>query len=404
MADTIKCTNCGGNLKFDPETQKLSCAFCGAVFNPSLFEDAVKELETQAPAGVEAQAPQAAVQQQAPVQQADPAQAQTQAPQAQPAAEVNTEVSEAIGPSEQAQTAQPGAGSNGEQIEFVCNSCGARVVTDRNTSATFCAFCGSPALVGQRLTNEFRPQYMIPFKVSREKAEAAFLKWAGGGKWTPFGFVSKKNVSKLTGLYVPFWLFNIKAHIDIEASAEDVTYSGDYRTTKYYEVTRQGDVEWKNIPLDGETRIDDKLMEAIEPFEFERMIPYDYNYIPGFYADRYDQDAQALAKRATDRGISGMDAVIKASIGKKYDHHRIKKNRSAITSMAANYALLPVWFMAYKYHNKMYYFAMNGQTGEVAGKVPVSTVKKTGFFFVVLAIAAVIARLILGIFMRGIWG
>ena len=61
MADTIKCTNCGGNLKFDPETQKLSCAFCGAVFDPSLFEDAVKELETQAPAGVEAQAPQAAV-------------------------------------------------------------------------------------------------------------------------------------------------------------------------------------------------------------------------------------------------------------------------------------------------------------------------------------------------------
>ena len=99
-----------------------------------------------------------------------------------------------------------------------------------------------------------------------------------------------------------------------------------------------------------------------------------------------------------------MDGVIKDSIGKQYDRHRIKKNRSTITAMEANYALLPVWFMAYKYHNKMYYFTMNGQTGEVAGQVPVSTVKKTGFFFVALAIAAVIARLILGIFMRGIWG
>ena len=385
MADTIKCTNCGANLKFDPATQKLSCAFCGATFDPSLFEDQVNELTMEQAQPV----PQPASQE--PVQ-------------AQPAEEVITEVSESIGPSEQMQTGAAPASNQGEQIEFVCNSCGARVVTDRNTSATFCAFCGSPALVGQRLTNEFKPQYMIPFKVSRDKAEKAFMKWAGGGKWTPFGFVSKKNISKLTGLYVPFWLFNIKAHIDIEASAEDISYSGEYRTTKYYEVTRKGDVEWKNIPLDGETRIDDKLMEAIEPFDFEKLIPYDYNYIPGFYADKYDQDAQALAKRATDRGISGMDAVIKESIGKKYDRHRIKKNNSTITSMAANYALLPVWFMAYKYHNKMYYFAMNGQTGEVAGKVPVSTVKMTGFFFVVLAIAAVIARLILGIYMRGIWG
>ncbi len=389
MADTIKCPNCGSNLKFDPESQKLGCDFCGASFDPSLFQDEVSELTAE-----EYKAEETAAQAQ-PVSQ--PA-----ASAAQPQPEVTTEVSEAIGPSEQGGTAQ--APQQGEQIEFICNSCGARVVTDRNTSATFCAFCGSPALVGQRLTNEFKPQYMIPFKVSRQKAEKAFMKWAGGGRWTPFGFVSKKNITKLTGLYVPFWLFNIKAHIDVEASAEDISYSGEYRTTKYYKVTRQGDVEWKNIPLDGETRIDDKLMEAIEPFNFEKLIPYDYNYIPGFYADRYDQDAQALAIRATNRGISGMDEVIKTSIGKKYDHHRIKRNGSTITSMAANYALLPVWFMAYKYHNKMYYFAMNGQTGEVAGKVPVSTVKKTGFFFIALAVAAVIARLILGIFMRGIWG
>ena len=315
MADTIKCPNCGSNLKFNPEIQKLGCDFCGASFDPSLFNSAVDELvkENTAP-----------VMEQQPVQAQPEAPAQQPQQYQQPQEEIVTEVSEAIGPSEQA--AQTAPSHMEEQVEFVCNSCGARVVTDKNTSATFCAFCGSPALVGQRLTNEFKPQYMIPFKVSREKAEQAFMKWAGGGKWTPFGFVSKKNITKLTGLYVPFWLFNIKAHIDIEASAEDISYSGEYRTTKYYQVTRQGDAEWKNIPLDGETRIDDKLMEAIEPFNFEKLIPYDYDYIPGFYADRYDQDAQALAKRATDRGISGIDDIIKSSIGKKYDRHRITKN------------------------------------------------------------------------------
>ena len=364
MADTIKCPNCGSNLTLNADTQKLECPNCGSAFNTDELENiTVKELEEPVAAEPVAAAPAEAVE------------------------------------TEQVQTeSDPG------QTEFICNSCGAKLVTDAHTAATFCAFCGSPALVGKRLTEEFKPQYMIPFKYSRQSAEEAFINWAGKGKWTPFGFVSKENVKKLTGLYVPFWLFNIKSHIDIEASAQDISYSGDKIITSYYDVVRQGDAEWKNVPLDGETRIDDKLMEAIEPFEFSKMIPYDYDYIPGFYADRYDQDAQALAKRATDRGIAGMDQVIKNSIGKKYDKYKITKNRSMITSMAANYALLPVWFMAYKYHNKMYYFAMNGQTGEVAGQVPVSCVKKTAVFFIILAIAAVIARFALGIFMRGIWG
>lgn len=393
MADTIKCPNCGSNLIFKPEFQKLSCDFCGAAFDPSLFEDKVNELVEDQPQPQTQQTTQNAVQ--------TPSGEQSQT---QPAEDVVTEVSEAIGPSGQEASGTSSASNETEQVEFVCNSCGARVVTDKNTSATFCAFCGSPAMVGQRLTNEFRPQYMIPFKVSREQAERAFLKWAGGGKWTPFGFVSKNSISKLTGLYVPFWLFDIDAHIDVEASAEDIYYSGNTRTTKYFEITRSGDVKWKSIPLDGETRIDDKLMEAIEPFDYKKMIPYDYNYLAGFYADRYDQNAKDLAARATTRGMSAMDEVIKSSVGYGYDRHRITRNSSYIKSMNANYALLPVWFMAYKYHNKMYYFVMNGQTAEVAGKIPVSTVKKTGFFFIVLSIVAVIARLLLGVFMRGVWG
>ena len=83
---------------------------------------------------------------------------------------------------------------------------------------------------------------------------------------------------------------------------------------------------------------------------------------------------------------------------------RITKNLSRIDTMEANYALLPVWFLSYKYRNKYYYFAMNGQTGEVAGQLPVSPVKKVMVFFIVLAILAVITRFILGIIMRGFWG
>ena len=366
MADTIKCPNCGSNLTLNADTQKLECPNCGSSFDAAELSNlSVGELEAKK------------------AEPTDPAQDVQSA-----AGQVQTED----------QQGQP------EQTEFVCNSCGAKIITDAHTAATFCAFCGSPALVGKRLTEQFQPQYMIPFKYSRKSAEEAFFKWAGKGKWTPFGFASKKSVEKMTGLYVPFWLFNINATIDAEGTGTKSHYSGDDEIVETFSFERHGQLSWNHVPLDGETRIDDELMEAIEPFDFNALIPYDYKYLPGFYADRYDQSPQDLAARATKRAMNGIDSQLKGSLKGVFDRFTIKKNLSKIDSMEANYALLPVWFLSYKYRNKYYYFAMNGQTGEVAGKIPVSPVKKIMFFFIVLGILAVITRFVLGMIMRGFWG
>jgi len=358
MADTIKCPNCGSNLTLNADIQKLECPNCGSSFDPAaLGTITVEELEAK---------------------KAEPS-----------------------GPEQQN---QPGDEPAPEQVEFVCNSCGAKLVTDAHTAATFCAFCGSPALVGKRLTEQFQPQYMIPFKYSRKSAEEAFIKWAGKGKWTPFGFVSKKNVQKMTGLYVPFWLFNIKATLNASGTGRKIHYRGNDEVIETFSFERHADLNWNYVPLDGETRIDDELMEAIEPFNFKALMPYDYRYLPGFYADRYDLSPQDLSARATKRASNGVDTALKGSLKGIFDDYTIKSNKSTIDSMEANYALLPVWFLSYKYRNKYYYFAMNGQTGEVAGQVPVSPVKKLMFFFIVLGILAVITRFVLGLIMRGFWG
>ena len=364
MADTIKCPNCGSNLTLNADTQMLDCPNCGSSFDPASLAIAVEELEAK---------------------KAEP---------------------ESFAPEADQTVNQDNTAARGipEQTEFVCNACGAKLVTDSHTAATFCAFCGSPALVGKRLTEQFQPQYMIPFKYSRSSAENAFIKWAGKGKWTPFGFVSKKNVQKMTGLYVPFWLFNIQATIDASGTGDKIHYSGNDEIIDTYNFNRHAKLSWNHVPLDGETRIDDALMEAIEPFDFNALIPYDYRYLPGFYADRYDQSPQDLAGRATKRGMDGIDKALKGSLKGTFDRYRISKNESKIDTMEANYALLPVWFLSYKYRNKYYYFAMNGQTGEVAGQIPVSPVKKMMFFFIVLGILAVITRFVLGLIMRGFWG
>ena len=102
MADTIKCPNCGSNLKFDPESQKLGCDFCGATFDPSLFEDNVTEL-TADEAQVKAQQPEAPE-----METAAPETVQTQ-----PAEEVSTEVSEAIGAGLSCSCSSDGATTDG---------------------------------------------------------------------------------------------------------------------------------------------------------------------------------------------------------------------------------------------------------------------------------------------------
>ena len=148
-----------------------------------------------------------------------------------------------------------------------------------------------------------------------------------------------------------------------------------------------------NVPLDGETRIDDALMEAIEPFDFRALMPYDYRYLPGFYADRYDQTPQDLSGRATKRGIDGINQALNSSLKGTYDRFTIKENLSRIDSMEANYALLPVWFLSYKYRNKYYYFAMNGCTGEVCGKLPIDKKKLLGKAALIAALVFAVACL-----------
>lgn len=380
MADTIKCPHCAANLKFAAGAQKLQCPFCGGEFAIDEIESHVAELETKVKPSEEPKAVET-----------DTKTAQPEAAETDPENTIKMEHLEAI----------EGQGeSAADNVEFICNSCGGKILSDASTSASFCPFCGSPALIGQRLSGEFTPKYIIPFKYDREAAEAAFIKWCKGGKYTPVKFVSKQNIAKLTGLYVPFWLFDVAGKVHIEGTAQTSRTSGDYTVITDYAYTLNGNIDWQKVPFDGETRIDDALMEAIEPFNYKEMVPYDYKYLPGFFADRYDQSEEQLNKRAKDTCHKYLNQEV-ANKFKRYDSHKKIVNNSTLTPVKAEYALLPVWFMQYKYLGKSYYFAMNGQTGEVAGKAPVSKVKQTMFFSVTLAICSVIARFIIGLIMGG---
>lgn len=355
MAGTVKCPSCSGNLVFDPEQQKLVCEFCGNSYDP-------KDVEADEEANSSRE---------------------------EEAIEVQDEKGEE------------------EMQEFICSSCGASVVTDFSTSATFCSFCGSPAIVGQKMTSKFRPEYIIPFKIGKDRAKELFLKWCGGGRMTPVSFVSEKNLEKLTGLYVPYWLFDSRNFMNRAGYGTEVIKKAEFGTvyiyTNEYQLTKSGYYDWKNIPLDGETKLDDKLMEAIEPYNFDEMVKFDYKYIPGFFANRYDLKKEDLEERARTRVKTYMDQEYRRGT-EHFKKFETKLHRDKEESFEGHYALLPVWFMNYRYLGKQYFFAMNGQTGEVAGIVPKSIVKSIILAALILGVSAVIVKIIVGMILGGFLG
>jgi len=342
MADTIKCPNCGSNIVFDADHQKLTCGSCGTVLDVKDIDTVLEGLQSS---------------------------------------NLNDE----------------------NVVEYVCNSCGAKVVTDKNTSASFCAFCGSPALIGQKLSHEFEPQYIIPFKFGRDNAVEKFLDWCKGGRMTPFGFVSDMNIEKLTGLYVPYWLSDYETYVNIEGKG--IRYITERDGTRYKEsrkLIREVTYTWNNVPFDAEKNIDDALMEAIEPFDFDELISFDYKYLPGFFADSYDLTADDLKDRIEKLHKEYSDEEMKIITD---PYHTIEYDElEKKLSHKEKYALLPVWFLNYRYLDKTYTFIMNGQTGEVAGIPPVSLVKRIVMGVGILALLAIIVKAITSLILWGVVG
>ncbi|MBP1559787.1 MAG: hypothetical protein J6C96_00885 [Oscillospiraceae bacterium] len=261
---------------------------------------------------------------------------------------------------------------------YICESCGAEIVADENTAASFCHYCHNAVTLKGRVSGALQPELIIPFKYSRDLAENAFRQWCAKKWFLPGDFTSKGQLEKMVGLYVPFWLADcdIDAAMNCDATIVTSHRSGDYRIThtKVFSVERAAKMDYMGVPADGSKKLDDKLMDAVEPFNYKEFVPFSMNYFSGFYADKYDVDKAAALPRIKARIESGAEQVLRDSI-RGYTSVSTKYKNVRITKTKWHYAMLPVWFMTYIHGGKKYFFALNGQTGKIAGIPPVSGAK-----------------------------
>lgn len=282
---------------------------------------------------------------------------------------------------------------------FQCPTCGGEIVTDEHTAATFCPFCDNPTIMPARVSGGLKPDGVIPFKTSKEDAKAAFLNLCKGKPLLPKFFTEDQRLEKITGMYVPFWLYDCSGEMDGCYKATRVHHWSDvhynYTRTEHFLLNRSADAAFTGIPMDGSTKMEDTFMESIEPYDYSQVEDFDMAYLTGFLADKYDVESKAGEPRIRQRVSTSLEDLIQPTLV-GYSTVIPTRKHVNVRHGQIRYVLMPVWVLNTRYKDKLYTFAMNGQTGKITGTLPICP-KRTAAWFAGLtaAFTAVSALLML---------
>ena len=277
---------------------------------------------------------------------------------------------------------------------FHCSSCGAELLTDEYTAATFCSFCGSPALVEERLTGEKRPTLIIPFKINREQAMEKYRSWTKRGILTPKKFSSSQTLETISGMYVPYWLYDYDANVSMGAHGTKVNVTRkedtEYIYTRHYDIYRNVTTQFDRVPQDASEKMVDSIMEQLEPFHYEDMTTFELPYLSGFLAEKYNYTGEQLQPKVEER-VNQFATDITRSTIQGYSSVAVTYSNTNLSKIDMVYAMFPVWTLNYTYRGKLYTLTMNGQTGKMVGTLPISPKK----VFAIWGIGSVVCFLLL---------
>lgn len=339
-----KCPCCDGAIAFDPGLQKMKCPYCDTEFEMetlAAYDDSLKEEQEDAMSW-----------------------------EASPAVQLEDGVR-----------------------AYVCQSCGGQILGDDQTAATACPYCGNPVVMMEQFSGVLKPDLVIPFKLDKKAAIAALKKHYEGKRLLPKVFKDENHLKEIQGIYVPVWLFDAGAEADVRYKATQIRVWNDsrynYTQTNHYAVSRSGQLQFTRIPVDGSSKMDNTMMESLEPYDPSGAVDFQTAYLAGYLADKYDEDAEFCVPRANERvKRTTEEAFADTAIG--YSSLIPVHSSVRLSKGKTRYALYPVWLMNTKWNGKTYTFAMNGQTGKFVGDLPMDKgIYKKWLFGITAAVSAV---------------
>lgn len=179
-----QCPSCMGPLHFEGADGKLHCDYCGGAFTPAEVEAAYAAKQQKADAKAENDTERAEAGERSDFERMGDEAAGATSVLTNETISAAKEVSASASDPIQAYLSR--ASWNEDEREgmrsFTCSSCGAAVTVDATTAVSECPYCGNPAVVPGTFSNEAKPDFIIPFKVSKEEATSALTSYYKGKK------------------------------------------------------------------------------------------------------------------------------------------------------------------------------------------------------------------------------
>jgi DNA-directed RNA polymerase subunit RPC12/RpoP len=340
---TYKCPNCNAGLIFNPEKKQFFCEYCNSEFTES-------ELSMRAP-------------------------------KEDASGEENESDDEFVS----------------HMSVYSCPTCGAEIMSDDTTAATFCVYCHHPVILSGRLTGNIKPEQVIPFAFDKKTVKEHFSKWVKKRRFIKEDFYSASQMEKLCGVYFPFWIVYGRADAGMQATGKTkrVWRSGEteYTETKVYEVIRNGEMAFSDITIKALNKDSAKMLNGIYPYDTNGLKHFSMAYLSGFLAEKRNVERENAAPEAYSIIRQSGEKLLRDTIS---GYTSLDVRHLAVTPVNEywRYALMPAWLLTYAYNGKKFYFAMNGQTGKVAGRVPVSRRKLITLFAAVAGLTSAVMILV----------
>ncbi len=356
------CKNCGAMLYWDTDANCLKCQYCGSSYDPSEFEDQT-------------------------------AQSDGTDHESEKESESQEESFEEAGQEE-------GYQPNEEDMSlYHCKTCGGEVITLKTTMATICPYCGEAISITSKSVGKFRPKKCIPFRINKREITEKYKEYVSSSKYTPKQFKEDSVIEKIQGLFVPYYLNSMKMDVENrfqgETTSRTTTASEIITTHRIYELILRAEGTFENIPTDASKKLDNAMMDSLEPFPYEKCKEYNPAYMAGFLAEQADVEQTECEERSKARATESMTAKARSA----FSRYTLTSPKMSVetTQYSSEYVMLPVWLLNVDYHGQKYQFAINGETGKIVGKIPIDKKKlainggiRFLLFDILLAIVAII--------------
>ena len=251
-----------------------------------------------------------------------------------------------------------------ENYIYTCSECGGEIVIHGSEASTKCVFCGNANVVFSRVSKEKMPDLIIPFSVTKEQALNAIREKIAHSLFVPTE-IKNFQPEDVRGIYLPYWV--VETEFEGSCLISSKVSSGKSSETIY--TGRRGNFSMKNFPVDGCAILSNESSARLEPFNPSGMIPFDEDYLLGFYSNASDITYDEMWKVAEDRAKEIFTEAALSGVRGSSPKIEAESHTAAVLNNY-KYAMFPVWFVTFTYEGKHNTILVNGQTGKVVCGLP----------------------------------